>query len=48
MRGKSFVHRSLVPLRTVDFDALVGDRYATPLFGGDGEFAEECEGVCGV
>jgi hypothetical protein len=44
MRGLSYVHRSLVPLRDIDFDKLVGDRYATPLL----DFAEECEGMCGV
>lgn len=50
MRSASFVHRSLVPLRDVDFDALIGDRYDEPLFAGmkvDG-FANECEGMCGV
>jgi hypothetical protein len=46
----AYVHRSLVPLRQIDFDEVQRRRYATPLFEGqepDG-FQQECEGLCGV
>lgn len=34
-----FLHRSLTPLREIDFARLTG---------GEGQFTNECEGVCGV
>jgi hypothetical protein len=40
MRGKQYLHRSLIPLREVKLD--VGDERQTDLFG------NECEGMCGV
>lgn len=46
LREPAFVHRSLLPLRLIDFDQKVRDRFATPLF--DDAFANECEGFCGV
>jgi hypothetical protein len=36
-RGQAFVHRSLVPLRSVNFDRPSADL-----------FDEDCEGYCGV
>jgi len=41
----AYVHRSLVPLRDVDFEALVARRRALPLFD---SWSDECEGVCGL
>ncbi len=41
LRGTPFLHRSLMPLRTVDLSTLE-DHGQLALFG------EECEGVCGV
>ena len=39
-----FLHRSLTPLRNVDFDALIKDPNQLTLNG----FMNECEGMCGV
>lgn len=57
MRSASFVHRSLKPLREVDFDHLLGDDVGQETFdwnrpeldglAPDG-FSAECEGMCGV
>lgn len=54
----AYVHRSRVPLREIDFDRIVAEKYATPLFDYAGQqiaraatedgFQEECEGMCGV
>lgn len=41
IRGRVFLHRSLVPLDEIDFTAKAGERQPN-LFG------NECEGVCGV
>ena len=43
VKGKVFIHRSLLPLREVDFEA----RRKLPLFDTD-QFQNECEGMCGV
>jgi len=41
--GEVFLHRSLQPLRSIDF----AERRRLPLFESD-QFQNECEGVCGV
>lgn len=42
MRGRQFLHSSLVPLAEVDIDADTADPAQPELFG------NECEGICGV
>lgn len=41
----AFVHRSLRPLREIDFQAIDKKRNALPLFDG---MNQECEGMCGL
>lgn len=44
LNEESYVHRALVPLDEVDFEA----RLRLPLFDHEDQFGNECEGMCGV
>lgn len=47
MRNPTFVHRSLTPLRLVEFDPTKDQKHS-PQVGLFDDFADECEGMCGV
>lgn len=47
IRSESFVHRSLTPLRLVEFDTE-RDQKHMPQVGLFDNFADECEGLCGT
>jgi hypothetical protein len=52
LRGEPYLHRALIPLRLVDFEARIQAKKArrkpgSPWVAGD-LFGQECEGMCGV
>jgi len=46
IKGKVFLHRQLIPLRLVDFEAMARERDKQQSL--DFNFGNECHGVCGV